>query len=207
MERTVTRRYWIIALLVFASGCNGGWPKDTLDKPNFASASTVHLPPYGRYAYAVDSEVKLPSWAKVNKRNDIVGPNGAVVTAMLSRPWPTEEDSMVPVLNKLKKGKTFDKGDKHVVARPWIGSLEERPALSRYEVDRYLMMTDELFLDIIVRRPPNSKEALEEGHELARHVIYSIKRVPKPRQAVANRSTNASQPPDSIDARASASSR
>lgn len=180
MQSGLKAGWAILALGLLASGCGPRWPKDTLSMPSYVGAETVQIAKHHLVAYSVPAEAKLPAWAKAKGPNQFLGPSGSELFIIMSRPWPTEEEAMGTVMAELKSGKPFDSGDAMVVARPWIGSKEPKEPLGGKRIDRYLLMTEDLFLDMVVRVPLDNQNAVKEAQTMVQYVVHSIKRVPPP---------------------------
>lgn len=186
-------------------GCGPRWPADTVAKPSFAKASDYRIAKHKFMSYSVAAEAQLPAYAKARSENLFYGPKGSEMFVFLSIPWPMEEEAMPTVIGKLKEGKPLNPGDSLVVAKPWIGSKEEKDAMNGLIVERYLLMTEDLFLDVVVRSPKGSSAAKEEGAEMVQHLLHSIKRAPYV-QETAYRDAKSDQQPSKTAPLASLSS-
>lgn len=199
-------RILVLALSALAlAGCGSRWPADTVTKPNFAQAAAHKIAKHKFMSYSVAAEAKLPSYAKARSENLFYGPKGAEMFVFLSIPWPMEEEAMPTVIGKLKDGQPLNPGDSLVVAKPWIGSKEEKEPHNGRTVERYLLMTEDLFLDVLVRSPKGNDAARAEGAEMVQHLLYSIKRAPYV-QATAYRDAKSDQRPSKTAPLASLSS-
>ncbi len=176
------RAVWVDRVFLVPAAAPGpyaGWSPDTLTKPDFALAEQRTLPNFDLTSlYPPKVVCRLPRWVTVEEIGALTvylrGPNGGVVRAFFAYNPPENKAAEYANLVKTFVAEPLAPGmGERVVARPWIGVVQQETQAAEGHRQFYLF-TPDYHLMLHANWKTGDKKAEDEATEIVRFYVYSV---------------------------------